>query len=98
MKGLSVRLCIWSSTITPATSSTLCVALAYGYAYGVVRSCMPLAKLFRAVALVPLLLFTRDSKLMGELVNTRWVKRIGWAIVAIVVTLNGWLLIGTLFN
>jgi iron(III) transport system permease protein len=31
------------------------VALAYGYAYGVMRSCMPLARFFRAIALVPLL-------------------------------------------
>jgi manganese transport protein len=51
-----------------------------------------------ALALVPLLIFTSDSKLMGELVNKRWVKYIGWAIVAIVVTLNGWLLVGTLFG
>jgi len=51
-----------------------------------------------ALALVPLLIFTSDSKLMGELVNTRWVKRIGWAIVAIVVALNGWLLVGTLLG
>ena len=43
-----------------------------------------------ALALVPLLMFTSDSKLMGELVNTPWVKRTGWVIVAIVVTLNGW--------
>ena len=33
---------------------------------------------------------------MGELVNTLWIKRIGWVIVAIVVALNGWLLVGTL--
>ena len=51
-----------------------------------------------ALALVPLLIFTSDHKLMGELVNTRWIKRIGWAIVAVVVALNGWLLLGTLLN
>ncbi|MDR3005727.1 MAG: putative 2-aminoethylphosphonate ABC transporter permease subunit [Acidovorax sp.] len=46
---------LFNSLWLAALSSTLCVALAYGYAYGVVRSCMPLAKWFRAVALVPLL-------------------------------------------
>ena len=46
---------LFNSLWISATSSTLCVALAYGYAYGVVRSCMPLAALFRAIALVPLL-------------------------------------------
>lgn len=44
-----------NSVLLSAISSTLCVALAYGYAYGVMRSCMPLAKWFRAMALVPLL-------------------------------------------
>ncbi len=32
---------------------------------------------------------------MGDLVNTRLVKRIGWVIVVLVVALNLWLLIGT---
>ena len=46
---------LFNSLWLSATSSTLCVALAYGYAYGVVRSRMPLAAWFRAIALVPLL-------------------------------------------
>ncbi|MGB6095433.1 MAG: putative 2-aminoethylphosphonate ABC transporter permease subunit [Comamonas thiooxydans] len=49
--GQSLFNSLWLS----AFSSTLCVALAYGYAYGVMRSCMPLAKFFRAITLVPLL-------------------------------------------
>lgn len=48
-----------------------------------------------ALALVPLLIFTSDEKLMGDLVNTRIVRMVGWVIVAIVVALNIWLLIGT---
>ncbi|AJZ90443.1 Manganese transport protein mntH [Beauveria bassiana D1-5] len=51
-----------------------------------------------ALALVPLLVFTSDKKLMGDLVNVRWVKLVGWAIVAVVVTLNLWLIFGTLFG
>jgi len=51
-----------------------------------------------ALALVPLLRFTSDAKLMGDLVNTLWVKRTGWVIVALVVALNGWLLVGTLLD
>jgi manganese transport protein len=51
-----------------------------------------------ALALVPLLRFTSDANLMGDLVNTRLVKRAGWVIVALVVALNGWLLVGTLIN
>ena len=48
-----------------------------------------------ALALVPLLIFTSNRQLMGDLVNTRWIKRIGWGIVVIVVALNGWLLVVT---
>ncbi|QNN56045.1 putative 2-aminoethylphosphonate ABC transporter permease subunit [Diaphorobacter ruginosibacter] len=49
--GRSLFNSLWIS----AFSATLCVALAYVYAYGVMRTCMPLARLFRAIALVPLL-------------------------------------------
>ena len=35
---------------------------------------------------------------MGDLVNSRWVKLLGWAIVAVVVALNGWLIVGTIFS
>ncbi|HKN02593.1 MAG TPA: Nramp family divalent metal transporter [Buttiauxella sp.] len=51
-----------------------------------------------ALALVPLLIFTSNDKLMGDLVNTRVVKTTGWVIVAIVVALNLWLLIGSLLG
>ncbi len=51
-----------------------------------------------ALALVPLLIFTSDKSLMGELVNTTLVKRAGWIIVAVVVALNLWLLVGTAFG
>ena len=51
-----------------------------------------------ALALVPLLIFTSNDKLMGDLVNTRVVKTTGWVIVAIVVALNLWLLIGTVLG
>jgi manganese transport protein len=51
-----------------------------------------------ALALVPLLIFTSDLRLMGDLVNSRWVKRLGWGIVAVVVVLNGWLIVGTIIG
>jgi iron(III) transport system permease protein len=49
--GQSLFNSLWLS----ALSATLGVALAYGYAYGVMRCCLPGARWFRAVALVPLL-------------------------------------------
>ena len=48
-----------------------------------------------ALALVPLLIFTSDGKLMGDLVNSKRVKQTGWVIVVLVVALNIWLLVGT---
>ncbi|EKJ9794640.1 Nramp family divalent metal transporter [Escherichia coli] len=48
-----------------------------------------------ALALVPLLIFTSDSKMMGDLVNSKRVKQTGWVIVVLVVALNIWLLVGT---
>lgn len=49
-----------------------------------------------ALALVPLLLFTSNAELMGELTNSRRVRQAGWLIVALVVALNIWLLVGSL--
>ena len=46
---------LWNSICLSAVSATIGVALAYVYAYGVMRTCMPLARVFRAIALVPLL-------------------------------------------
>ena len=43
----------------------------------------------------PLLIFTSDGKLMGDLVNSKRVKQTGWVIMVLVVALNIWLLVGT---
>ncbi|MFC3394491.1 Nramp family divalent metal transporter [Brenneria rubrifaciens] len=48
-----------------------------------------------ALALVPLLAFTGNKALMGEMVNSRLVQNMGKAIVFIVVSLNLYLLIST---
>ncbi|MBV4411826.1 Nramp family divalent metal transporter [Enterobacteriaceae bacterium YMB-R22] len=45
-----------------------------------------------ALALVPLLCFTGNRALMGELVNGKWVSTLGWIIAALVVALNAWLI------
>ncbi|MFG1174314.1 Nramp family divalent metal transporter [Erwiniaceae bacterium CAU 1747] len=46
-----------------------------------------------ALALVPLLAFTGNRELMGEMVNSRLMQNIGRAIVVVVVLLNGYLLV-----
>lgn len=50
-----------------------------------------------ALALVPLLIFTSNAKLMGT-GEYPLGEGIGWAIVAIVVSLNGWLIVGSLLG
>ena len=44
-------------------------------------------------AVVPLVLFTGRSKLMGELVNSRSVQFASWAVAALIAGLNGWFLV-----
>jgi manganese transport protein len=47
-------------------------------------------------AVVPLVIFTSDRKLMGEFVNPPWLKALGWATAALIAVLNVWLLWQTL--
>jgi manganese transport protein len=49
-------------------------------------------------AIIPLIMFTNDLKLMGEFVNPRWVKVLAYAVTTIIVGLNGWLLVQMLWN
>jgi manganese transport protein len=51
-----------------------------------------------ALALVPLLLFTNNKKLMGDLVNTCRMSVIVWMIVMVVVVLNFWLIFATFIH
>jgi len=51
-----------------------------------------------ALALVPLLAFTGNRELMGDMVNSRLMQNIGRAIVAVVVVLNGYLLVAMAVN
>lgn len=46
---------VWNSVWTAALTAAIVVPLAFVYAYGLTRSCMPLRPVFRAVALLPVL-------------------------------------------
>ena len=46
---------LFNSLWLSALSASVCVLLAYGYAYALTQSCVRGARLFRAVALIPLL-------------------------------------------
>jgi manganese transport protein len=46
-------------------------------------------------AIIPLLVFTSDRKLMGDFVNKKWVSTLGVACAVIIITLNVYLLYAT---
>ena len=46
-------------------------------------------------AVVPLVLFTSDRRLMGAFVNPAWLKVLAWSVALIIISLNLWLLIQT---
>ena len=46
-------------------------------------------------AVIPLVMFTSNSRLMKEFVNPPWLKIVSGAVATIIVALNGWLLLQT---
>ena len=44
-------------------------------------------------AVVPLVYFTSKPEMMGEFVNARWLKWMGWSAAVLIAGLNGWLLV-----
>jgi manganese transport protein len=46
-------------------------------------------------AVVPLVIFTSNRRIMGEFVNPFWLKSVSWAVALIIICLNLWLLIQT---
>lgn len=49
-------------------------------------------------AVVPLVMFTSDKIKMGRFVNKRWLAYLAWAVTAIIVALNGYLLVQTVLE
>jgi len=43
-------------------------------------------------AVIPLVMFTGDKTKMGEFVNPRWVKIVGWTLAGAIALLNAYLL------
>jgi manganese transport protein len=49
-------------------------------------------------AVIPLVMFTSDRRLMGEFVNPPWLKVLAEAVATVIVGLNVWLLVQTFVN
>ena len=48
-------------------------------------------------AVVPLVQFTSDKAKMGRFVNPRWLMVLAWVVTAVIIGLNGFLLLTTFF-
>lgn len=48
-------------------------------------------------AVIPLVMFTSNRRLMGEFVNPFWLKAVAWLVACIIVGLNSWLLLQIIF-
>jgi manganese transport protein len=46
-------------------------------------------------AVIPLVMFTNDRRMMGAFASPRWLSSLAWATAAVIVVLNGWLLYQT---
>jgi manganese transport protein len=46
-------------------------------------------------AVVPLVMFTSDRRLMGDFVNPVWLKIVAWGVAIVIMGLNTWLLVQT---
>jgi len=49
-------------------------------------------------AVVPLVIFTSNQRLMGEFVNPLWLKILSWLVAIAIASLNAWLLLQTIYG
>ena len=46
-------------------------------------------------AVIPLVIFTSDRRLMGSFITPAWMRSLAWLVASIIVVLNTWLLVQT---
>lgn len=65
-----------------------------------IEGLLTISQVFLSIALpfaiVPLVLFTSDKKIMGKFANKAWVKYTAWFIAIVLTILNLWLIVSTL--
>ena len=92
MQGFTQKhISIWVRRIVTMLPSFLLIALAVNTTQILIVSQVVLS-FGIAFALIPLLIFTNNHKIMSEFTNNFWTKNIGWIVVALVVSLNLYLL------
>ena len=101
MEGfLDIRLPAWLRRLITrliAIVPAVIVTALYGErgAVGLLILSQVILSLQLSFAVVPLVRFTGERRKMGEFANGRLLSAAAWSVVAVIVGLNGWLLVGT---
>ena len=105
MEGfINLKMPLWAQRLLTRLFSILPVlafAVYYKGSESKIESLLTFSQVFLSIALpfamIPLILFTSDKKLMGPFVNRPWVKYLSWVIAVILIILNLQLIWTTLF-
>jgi len=104
MEGfINLKMPLWAQRLlTRLISVTPVIAFAIYYHdnEAKIENLLTFSQVFLSVALpfamIPLVLFTSNSKLMGEFANKTWIKILAWVITVILIILNVYLILNTL--
>ncbi|MFD1465082.1 Nramp family divalent metal transporter [Lapidilactobacillus mulanensis] len=103
MEGfIHLRMPLWAQRLLTRLASVLPV-LGFAFYYhgneAKIEGLLTFSQVFLSIALpfaiVPLVIFTSDKKLMGEFANRAWVKYTAWIITVILIILNVYLILQT---
>ncbi|HTX79994.1 MAG TPA: Nramp family divalent metal transporter [Longilinea sp.] len=87
--------------ITRALAIVPAIVVIAVYGEGSATSLLVLSQVVLSVqlsfAVIPLVMFTGDKKIMGEFVNPLWLKVLAWAIAIVIAALNAYLIGITIF-
>lgn len=106
MEGfIHLRMPLWAQRLLTRLISVIPV-LAFAIYYrgneAKIEDLLTLLQVFLSIALpfamIPLILFTSDKKLMGPFVNRPWVKYLAWVVAIILIILNAQLIWTTIFQ
>lgn len=103
MEGfIRLRIPLWAQRLVTRLLSVTPVLIFAIYYHGneaKIESLLTFSQVFLSIALpfavIPLVMFTSNKKLMGEFVNHKWVKYVSWVITAVLIILNVYLIIQT---
>lgn len=104
MEGfINLKMPLWAQRLLTRLISVTPVvifALYYHDNEAKIESLLTFSQVFLSIALpfamIPLVLFTSNSKLMGEFANKTWIKILSWIITVILIILNIYLILNTL--